>query len=301
MLAEEFRSGETTILLIDSATRRLYEAPLFKIYYEPGGRNIPAPTPELCPHYYRGQSLPAWFEIGTITPIPEGVRHLESYVWSSSNRVSPVQSIASLPSRVIGEAVADVDFLDSNVSLWFVVPTEEVSLRQRSSVVPSYSKGVWPTTGHHILHISDLHFGGRHAFRNQLARGVEARLGAESMLEALLDDLDSIGVLPNGIAFVAITGDLTWRGESHEFENALQMINELCSRLGLHTSQVVVVPGNHDIEWRDERGEIDENSELNFAHFSARLYGAPPEPQFFRIHRFRIGERTVTCIGLNSC
>lgn len=285
------------VFLIDSGTRKLYSAPLKKIVYLPGGESQKCPQLEACPDYYRNMTLPAWFQLGLITEISRDV--LSQFVWSSNN-ASGSES-GRLPHAAIGTPVTDTDFLAREMTLWFLVRLDDRDYRERAMRVAPFSRSAWPTSGHYILHISDLHFGEQHGFRNHLAKGIDTRLGEESMLEALWDDLDALHLTNGKIAMIAVTGDLSWSGEAHEFENAARMLQDLCSRLRLHPSQVVVVPGNHDIEWRDEHGTIDENSELNYGNFCERFYGAPSNEDFSRIHRFVSNNKQVTCIALNSC
>src|SRR6266404_2667191 len=299
-LIKQDLTPNATVLLVDSAKGVLYRAPLFNVHYQPGGMLQSPPTPDLCPTYYRDKVLPAWFEIGVIEEPSLPLSYLSDYVYSHSNRTAPRQSATALPDSAIGQPVLDLDFLDSNISLWFIVPTDELGIRLRSRIVKGLSRGVWALKGKYVLHISDPHFGPQHAFRNQLStRGL--RIAKESLLEALLQDLEAIGISENDVALVLVTGDLTWAGDPHEFANAQKFLEGLCSKLGLHNSQVVIVPGNHDIEWRDEKGDVDDNAELNYANFCASFYGAEPEEPFLRIHRFLINERPVCIIGLNSC
>jgi len=62
-----------------------------------------------------------------------------------------------------------------------------------------------------------------------------------------------------------------------------------------------VIPGNHDIEWRHEGGEIDADAELNYRTFCKSFYNTLPLKSLLRIGRFRVVGRLVTVISLNSC
>jgi predicted phosphodiesterase len=310
-------------LFINSANKTLYRAQLFQVFYQPGGEEtaIPPELAERCPEYYRSRKLPAWFLIGKIEgisgiegrPVPaeeavaEDISHLARYVWSRQNRTVPKQqSLTALPKAAIEQGVLDFDFLDSNVSLWFLTPESERGLPNRSDVVLSLSKSIWTAKGRYALHLSDLHFGTSHGFRNQLVQRHRRRVSRESLLEVLLEDLRASQLIGSGpdankIALVLVTGDLTCSGDAHEFANAESFLRELCNELGLHISQVVVVPGNHDIEWRDEKGNVDENADYNYFQFTKNLYACESDESFLRIHRFIISGRPVTLIGLNSC
>jgi len=301
VIDKELQPGESFAFLIDSATNRLFRAPLFKIYYQPGASPSLAPNPDLCPKYYRETALPAWFQIGTIVEDARGTASLESYVWSKNNRAAPMRSVSALPERCIGTDVLDFEFLDSNVSLWMLTDKGDIGLRGRGSIVPSLSRGRWPARGHVALHLSDPHFGPHHAFRNPLATAKAPRIAKESLVEALIEDLPAAGLGQDDVALLLVTGDLTWAGDTHEFENAITALEELRRKLGLHQSQVIVVPGNHDIEWRHEKGDVDENAELNFKNFCTTWYGVAPTNSFVRAHRFGIAGKHITIIGLNSC
>ncbi|MCC2643934.1 MAG: hypothetical protein K0S45_4347 [Nitrospira sp.] len=299
-LATDLRP-DSKVFLVDSATAKIYRVNLLRIHFVPGGKEQPPPEPDLCPGYYRTQLLPAWFEIGKIEENPLEISCLASYVFSHNNRSAPKQSAAALPDSAIGQPVLDIDFLDSNLSLWLIVDTDEVGIRGRSSLVKGLSRGVWPIKGSYAIHLSDLHFGPQHVFRNQLATNRNLHIAKESLLEALLQDLEAIHISDSDVALILVTGDLTWSGDPHEFANALDFFQSLCRKLGLHSSQLIIVPGNHDIEWVKGKGEIDDNAELNYFNFCKEFYGVTPEKSFLRIHRFVINGTKVSVVALNSC
>ena len=299
LVADELRSRPGFAYLINSADKSLYRATLTSIRYSPGGPEVSAPEPDLCPAYYRTKPLPAWFKLGVIEPASLSV--LDEHVFSTSNRHAFKKTITAMQREEIGQVVSDIDFLDSNVSLWFISPNTGLELTERFPAVRSLSRGVWPIKGRYALHLSDLHFGVHHVFRNELASPTMPRVANESLAEALFSDLEAVGISHQEIALLLITGDLTWSADSHEFANAQKFVSTLTNAFGLHVSQVVVVPGNHDIEWRDEKGDVDPNAELNFAAFSHQIYGTDPDPTFLRMHQYQILGRNVCIIALNSC
>jgi predicted phosphodiesterase len=308
----DFEDRLPWIYFINSADRSLYRARLLEVHYRPGGGLMKAPGGErkrTPPAYYADRELPAWFLVNKIERV-ESANHdaayLERFVWSRENRTTPIQSYTALPTAAIGKGVLEdlekgFDFLDSNVSLWFITPTQEVGLLKRSDFVDSLSRTIWPAKGRYAIHLSDLHFGLGHGYRNQLATEKGSRTGKETLLEVLLRDLRALGIDEAQIALVLVTGDLTWQGDAHEFSNAQTFFKDLGRELGLHSSQIVIVPGNHDIEWRDGKGDIDENANHNYHQFSRNMYVAAPDDTFLRIHRFDIADRLVSIIGLNSC
>jgi len=299
LMATEVRAHPEIVYLINSANDALFRAELRDIHYKPGGPESPVPDPDLCPDYYRSKLLPAWFKIGPISEVSKRV--LDEHIFSTSNRYAFNKTITAMYRADIGQVVSDVNFLDSNVSLWFIKQTTDVDLTERVPVVRSLSRGVWPAKGIYALHLSDLHFGNYHAYRNELGSPIIPRVAKETMAEALLADLEAINISYGDIALVLITGDLTWRADAHEFANTQELIGVLTNAFGIHVSQVVVVPGNHDIEWRDGQGDVDPNAELNYSTFSRQLYGTAPHDTFLRIHQYKIANRIVRVLALNSC
>ena len=93
-----------------------------------------------------------------------------------------------------------------------------------------------------LLHLSDLHFGRHHRFASDD--------GPNSLLERLWMDLDGLcekdGLTPD---LVVVSGDLAEFGKKAEFEQAIQFLQKLVQAIGLPTSRVIIVPGNHDINW----------------------------------------------------
>ena len=75
-----------------------------------------------------------------------------------------------------------------------------------------------------VLHVSDLHFG-----KPAVPEQIEA-------IEAVIQE--------EKFDVVAISGDLTQRSRSGEFQRARAFI-----RLAQRVSRTIVVPGNHDVKW----------------------------------------------------
>lgn len=75
-----------------------------------------------------------------------------------------------------------------------------------------------------IVHLSDIHFGGR------------ADLTQVTALERLVPELEPDAVV--------ISGDITQRARHGEFQRALALVRHLEA-----TAPVLVVPGNHDTTW----------------------------------------------------
>ena len=116
-----------------------------------------------------------------------------------------------------------------------------------------------------VFHVSDLHF------------GHPAVPDVYESIEALIQD--------QRFDVVAISGDLTQRARSGEFQRARVFIRH-CERV----SKVIVVPGNHDVQWwRAPFGLGDESKILE----NYRTYISPDAEPVLRIPG-------ATFVGVNT-
>jgi DNA repair exonuclease SbcCD nuclease subunit len=156
-----------------------------------------------------------------------------------------------------------------------------------------------------ILHVSDTQFGRYHRFSPD-----------DSLAGYLIRDvkeLDRIGVPP--IDLVIVSGDIAEQGKQDEFAQAREFLDQLCGALRLGAEQVVVVPGNHDINWNlsqieflqwgDEHGGADPPPPYpgkwkHYREFVTGLHGpaAFTEEQPYRLHRF--DDLRVVVAAMNS-
>jgi 3',5'-cyclic AMP phosphodiesterase CpdA len=95
-----------------------------------------------------------------------------------------------------------------------------------------------------VLHLSDLQFGPRHAFGND-----------QKALDKLKEDIDRYeqeGIpRPN---IVVVSGDLADTGGANdEYRAVTRFLEGLCQHLSIDRRYVVLVPGNHDVNWEEAR------------------------------------------------
>lgn len=319
-LAKELGNGNITyIYMMNSDTGVFYRATLHKIYYSPDSK-IAAPDYKMCPEYYNKTTQYAWFEMGEISQI--SFPDLPNLVLSNSNRID--KNSGSIPLSDIGRFLKDLhcnnELVRHPVSMWFLCPPDELGIYTSNYSVSNISHGEYSTHGRYILHLSDIHFGDEHAYKNPCSPFSE--IGKEYLIDELLEDLkylsqdgyltekDKKGTtqsietakeLTDKIGLVLITGDLTWRANPHEFSNAEKFIEELKRNLGLSNQHVVIVPGNHDVEWIPEGGKIDANAELNYKYFYRHIYNCEPNETITKISRYNFAGKKICIIGLNSC
>ncbi|WP_437908418.1 HipA N-terminal domain-containing protein [Sorangium sp. So ce327] len=160
-----------------------------------------------------------------------------------------------------------------------------------------------------LLHLSDLQFGPHHRFEGPSSPG--------SLLQRLRDDLDRLreeeGTRPD---LVLLTGDLTEYGMKSQFDQLLSFAHGLTEVTELAPRRVVVVPGNHDVNWKlcqayfAEREGNEERPSLPYwpklrpyAEFFARFYEGQPGIQFTEEEPwslFEYPDLRVVVAGVNS-
>lgn len=116
-----------------------------------------------------------------------------------------------------------------------------------------------------IHHISDIHAGPKSAQRvNVHGAGVAARLGKAAgqgpIRRSYLDHVRQRVAEGTGPHLVIVSGDLTETGRPEEYEAIRDFLAELAAllrphpRLDASDPRVLVVGGNHDVDWGETRG-----------------------------------------------
>ena len=152
-----------------------------------------------------------------------------------------------------------------------------------------------------ILHISDLHFGwdGEEKERTDRTLALHGLLSCLSHLEADWQ--------PN---IVCISGDIGWRGQRRDYEDAKQWVRQLLEHLKLSTEALIMCPGNHDLD----RSIAKRNARPNTPAEADEVLGGIPIPEHFQnpfqaftdcckelgIPPFRLGETETYLVGHRS-
>ncbi len=180
----------------------------------------------------------------------------------------------------------------------------------------------------YILHLSDLHFG-----TTQDANRWYGQLADD--LRGLLSQLES-NQSPHLDALI-ISGDIANKSLAEEYEAAERFINRLLPEFGLQRHQIMIVAGNHDLNWKLSEqaygiqkreayeGSLDNEDILNkdiivdgnyvlvpkqreyeerFKHFSnfyENVIGKPYPRQYGQQYELRhFPEQNLLILGLNS-
>jgi len=110
-----------------------------------------------------------------------------------------------------------------------------------------------------LLHLADLH-AGNDVLPWQRGASPESLLALSQAVRRARSLLRNKGVSKEASVFCAVAGDLTVRGSANDFLSATQFLSNRTDfaggniGLGLHPSQCVLAPGNHD-HW-DGKGQL---------------------------------------------
>ena len=108
-----------------------------------------------------------------------------------------------------------------------------------------------------ILHISDTHYGQAHFFSNlPSARDVLPSDDRPSLEKFIVKAILKEDLKPN---LLVISGDLTQRGTTSEFDLAKNSISSIldCLKDAGVATELIVTPGNHDVNWALQQGDSD--------------------------------------------
>jgi predicted MPP superfamily phosphohydrolase len=107
-----------------------------------------------------------------------------------------------------------------------------------------------------ILHLSDIHFGGDHAFKDKMQ--------IEDVLQFALDSIAKDA----HIDIVVVSGDISSKGENQELRRAEKFLQSVAGTLKIDLDRFIIIPGNHDIK----RGEDVTRRFTNFVEFLDGFY-----------------------------
>jgi 3',5'-cyclic AMP phosphodiesterase CpdA len=276
--------GPLDIFLMDSGTDQLYRARLGRIQPSPSETEIPCPEPDRTPAYYRGAAYKAWFRLESIEEAAPAELRNWSYAEVAEFMDDPYAD------RFDGKRVFDIREMlgRTHRTIYFLQSYREGHRDHAVELLPPVMPANFITSpiltrSNYVLHLSDLHFGeGYHQFALPSAEAP----GREQLSTALVRDLKAqFGGDPP--AAVILNGDFTWRGTREEYAWALELIRHLRSVYGLTPQQLLIVPGNHDIQWVDEDGGTydatrpvsasAENATRNYREFYRQVFGLEPE------------------------
>lgn len=173
-----------------------------------------------------------------------------------------------------------------------------------------------------ILHLSDIHFGKRvkdgkvvdmHRFRD----GEYSKKLSQHIISEFRSKHAHFSHSREQI-YLVISGDIAYTAQAEEFQLAQDFLTEVCDGLKIGKERVCIVPGNHDVNWKDSESNKSHRFD-NYIDFLISFYGEEmfrarhprfdwdlkfnserPEPwKLISIYYDPVA--TITLLGLNSC
>jgi 3',5'-cyclic AMP phosphodiesterase CpdA len=177
-------------------------------------------------------------------------------------------------------------------------------------------------TGVAIVHVSDLHFGFRHGpdgtvrAMHRFGEGIHNRLLHVDIV-AEIKRLLAEG-RPPGQIFLVASGDIGYEAREEEYVLARAFFDEVRKQTGLPQANLVVVPGNHDVNWVEAKGGRGVRRFNEYIFFLRKTLGKErfrethphvefdPEEQRWPEASTLVGfyehsEANLFFVGLNSC
>lgn len=168
-----------------------------------------------------------------------------------------------------------------------------------------------------IIHLSDLHFGSKFN-GDSMHRFIPSEDDRRNLSTHIIDEIKQNYLDNLSNIILVVSGDMAYMGNESEFGEVLKCLNEICQELNIEKKQVVIVPGNHDINWIKDKGGPGKRFE-DYLVFIYNFYGeellnelfpflsnddykitAPPVKPENIISIHNIHEK-ITVVGMNSC
>ena len=114
-----------------------------------------------------------------------------------------------------------------------------------------------------ILHLSDLHRGHNAPTSNLVLQG---RI-KDDILKNYAQDNNRFQLGEPRLGppdLIVISGDLTQRADPGEFQLAAEFLESLLELVGGERRRIILVPGNHDVNWNLSRLAFSEVSEQDY-------------------------------------
>lgn len=226
---------------------------------------LPEDQRDKIPAYYRESPFSrAWLKL-----IEIGTEPIDFFDRYSLAEPPPLRQFdAALRLRLRGKVITGADELrEMDTTIWEVRPREfgdhdESIILGRAGVHEPISREPIRLKSNVVLHLTDLHFaaGDHRHHHGWRLEGESGRTLADAVIAALKKKKIEIGA-------IIVTGDLTFLGSEEEFKAAHASLGKLMGVLDLGPESIVVVPGNHDIQWSTDATYAD----------SAPIVNAPPE------------------------
>ena len=306
-------SAQLIVGLFDSGEGKVYAAYVTRVVPPLDDPNGTPPLPnegekEYVPEYYRQSPFSrAWMELSNIDPKPIDFFGSYSFAEAPPLPLYPSKVLASFRDKVIK---SPDELRGMDVTIWRIRPRsdgdrDETIILTIPLLPSALSLDVRELKSTTILHITDPHFAtGSNRKKHVWALESETPRSGPTLCDAISQSLNG-----RQIGLVVITGDFTFVGDRAEFKEASASVNRLLGLLNLDRDRLVIMPGNHDIQWSQNAAYSDDLevkaapavAVQNYADFYQALFGHSPDSRLSMARRFILPSGIVleTC-ALNS-
>lgn len=166
-----------------------------------------------------------------------------------------------------------------------------------------------------IIHISDLHI------MLPTKRNLQPKKEIKSWFNTDKDDLNVERYLDKFIEIIKltfnddydfgmiITGDITDEAQDDEFKKSIEIITKLKSELKISNENLLIVPGDHDVNWRDCENAFEQDNKqkkaclyiekyTRFSNFYHKIYNTNFNSEKIILKEIVVGK--IVFIGMNS-
>ncbi|MBO9695911.1 MAG: metallophosphoesterase [Sphingopyxis sp.] len=308
-LAKATEAKPIAVGLFDSGAGRVYRALVTGIIPpEEHGELVKLPTDrDLVPSYYRESPFSrAWMRLNHIEPMNE------FFGYYSFRKAPDLPNYRKeLLQRFVNKKITESSELRGmDLTIWEIRPSaasdpSDKILLTTHALPEAVTGEVVRLKSNTILHITDLHFAVA-KFRDHHVWRLESEV--EETANTLTSALKA-GIGAKQIGGVIVSGDLTFLGATAEFEEALNSLNKLLGLLDLAPDHLIVVPGNHDIQWSTDDTyapgakvtAAPAQAKKNYEAFYERLFQHPPSKHLAMGRRWLLPSGlTLEIAALNS-
>ena len=144
-----------------------------------------------------------------------------------------------------------------------------------------------------ILHLSDLHFGSNHIFKEDDNETLGNSLGKDLVKKVCINN--------ESLCLVAVTGDLVNKGECTKYSDVISFLEEIERKIKCPKEKIFIVPGNHDVNTIVK----DAKPEEKLKEYSTFYRDFLCLPEYCCVDSSvkvkRLAEEKVIVVELNSC
>jgi len=304
---------EIVLFLLNSETNKLYRVNVGDLRYSIEKKKIESPDKARTPEYYQNYPLLLWFKMTKISnPIKD--RDINKYSYCDCLKEYKITDRynSDIYNKKIISSIAELSSQDR--SLFFIRKSKNgdeeykvstlLTRGDKENIATNYKQ----INGNSIILLSDLHFSddiSKHAFKNsKLKKDYDKKLLSQAVYETIINEYGESKA--EDIAAAILAGDLTYRGTKTEFSEMKEFIIGLYNQYAMNMDQIIIVPGNHDINFGDKEGETEVDyagfeSKLNYIELYEDLYKVTPN-DYLAIARKIIlkNQLAIDIVGFNS-